>query len=205
MRLGYEFSSSTYSGQPGHSRIDIMLRPTPTNIHFDPKRVFFMVSDDKKIEHLTITYKVPQQNEYQVVAGPVRIQDRKGKVVFAFTFGGELRIEVEEQEKICTIISTAPIFQFIQPTVIRFIEEVEIILAERRAKWLNDPHVFETRLATVEPLTLYAASLNFLINKFEHSNNQSTQQLIHFMRTEIRALNEEHALPYYVPPLRKLI
>jgi hypothetical protein len=78
--------------------MDIMLHPTPTNLHFDPKRVFFLVSDDEKIEHLTITYKELQQNKYRVVASPVRKQDRKGKVVFAFTFGVELRIEVEEQK-----------------------------------------------------------------------------------------------------------
>jgi hypothetical protein len=186
--------------------MDIMLRSSPTNIHFDPSRLYLtVVSGENDISHLTITYNGIQLNKYRVVAGPVCIQDRKGKVLHAFTFGGELRIEVEEQEKICTIISTAPIFQFIQPIAIRFIEEVEIILAEQRAKWENDPHEFETRLAAAEPLVLYAACLKFLINKFELSNNKSAQHLVHFIHTEIQALHEEHALHYCVPPLSELL
>ena len=199
------FSTSRHSEYPDHYRLDIILRPTPTNMHFDPKRVFFMVSDDEKIEHLTISYKGLHQNKYQVVAGPVRIQDRKGKVVFAFTFGGELQIEVEEQEKICTLISPAPIFQFVRPTIIWFIEEVEIILAERFAKWESEPHEFETRLSKVEPLTLYAACLESLIEKFRHSLQEYTQDLVHFLHTEIQALQEESTLPHYIPPLSEIL
>lgn len=200
--LGYEFSSSTHSGRPGHSRLDIILRPVPTSNHFDPQQVFFVISDDEKIEHLTITYKGFQLNKYRVVAGLVRIKDRKGKVMFALTFGGELQIEVEEQKKICTIMSTAPILQFIRPTVVLFAEEAEIILAERRAEWGNNPHEFETRLATVEPLTLYAACLEYIIEKFKNFNLEEYMHLKHYLQVKLWTLHKEHG---FSPPLHELI
>jgi hypothetical protein len=182
-----------------------MLRPNPTYLHFDPERVFFKISDGEGIENITITYKGLQQNKYRVVPGSVRIQDHKGKVVFAFTFGGDLQIEMEGQEKICTLVSTAPIFVYLQPTILRFIEEVEIILAERRANWENDPHEFETRLAKTEPLILYATCLNHLTDLYEHTQDNGTQHLVHFMKTELQELREEHALPLYIPPISELL
>ena len=203
--LGYIFSSSKYFKDFGHSRVDIMLCPTPTNKHFDPQRVYFMISNEDEIEHLVVTYKGHQLNKYRVVAGLVRIQDRKGKVVFAFTFGGELQIKKEEQEKICTLLSPAPILQFVKPTTIRFAEEVEILLAERFAEWESIPHEFETRLATVEPLALYAACLEYLIDKYKSPIQEDSMDLKHYLQVKLHALHSENELPRFSPPLQELI
>lgn len=203
--LGYIFSSPAYSGDSGLYRMDIMLRPTPTIEHFDPQRVFFMISDDEKIDHLTISYNGLHINKYQVVAGPVRIQDRKGKVVFAFTFGGELQIKKEEQIKVCTIISPAPILRFIKPTTVRFIEEVEILLAERRAEWESNPHEFEKRLAEVEPLILYEACLEYLIDNSKNRIQEDSMDLKSYLQVKLHALHNEHKLPRFSPPLLELI
>ena len=204
--LGYEFSSSSYSKNTGYFRADIILRPNPTHKHFDPERVFFVISDHESIERLIISYTTgPQFNKYRVVAGLIRIQDRKGKVVFAFTFGGELQIVEEEQKKICTLISTAPILQFLQPTVVRFIEDVEILLAKRRAYWGSNPNEFETRLAAVEPLVLYVACLEYLIEKYKDPILEISLSLKHYLQAEHYTLHKEHKLPHYSMPLRELI
>ena len=204
-KLGYMFSKPRHSEYPDHSRLDIMLRPTPTNMHFDPKQVYFMILEDEDLELLKITYTGLPQNKYRVVAGLIRIQDRKGKVVFAFTFGGDLQIEMEEEEKICTLISTAPILQFNRPTTIRFIEEVEIFLAVRRAEWGSNYHEFEARLAAVEPLILYTACLDYLTEKSKDSFHEDSLDLQHYLRKKSRAIHKEYKGPDYSLSLRELI
>jgi len=203
--LGYEFSSTIQHGQNDHTRLDVTLHLTPTEKHFDPKLVFFLVSDDEEIEHLTITYNGLHKNKYRVVAGLVRIQDRKGKVVFAFTFGGDLQIEKEGQEKICTLISKAPILQFNRPPTIRFIVEVEIFLAKRRAFWGSTPDEFEKRLASVEPHILYKACLEYILEKFIDSFRENSMHLKYYLQAKLHILHNEHKLPGYSPPLRELI
>jgi len=199
------FSHNRQAEYPDHFRLDIMLRPTPTNKHFDPKRVYFVISDNDVVEQLVITYKGFQRNKYRVVAGLVRIQDRKGKVMFAFTFGGDLQIEKEGQEKICTLISTAPILQFNRPTTIRFIEEVETFLAERRAEWESNSHEFEVRLSAVEPLILYTACLEYLIEKFKNSSYEDSLNLQHYLREMSQSIHKEYKVPDYILSLRDLI
>ena len=204
-KLGYMFSKPRHSEYPDHSRLDIMLRPTPTNMHFDPKRVYFMILEDEDLELLKITYTGLPQNKYRVVAGLIRIQDRKGKVVFAFTFGGDLQIEMEEEEKICTLISTAPILQFNRPPTIQFIVEVEIFLAKRRAFWGSTPDEFEKRLASVEPHILYKACLEYILEKFIDSFRENSMHLKYYLQAKLHILHNEHKLPGYSPPLRELI
>ena len=142
--LGYLFWPKPYSHSPGHPRLDINVSESPSNMHFDPEEVHLSVVScsrrdySRPIESLTIHHPWPHESECQVAAGTVIISDRKGKKVEAFTFGGILHIYPNKTFTECCIESDAPILELIEynPIVMTLVEEVEIILAKRRAAWL---------------------------------------------------------------------
>ena len=203
---GYVFSPPACPGDPGHQRLDVILHQAPTGIYFDPRRVYLEgVLNGPGSSPLAVHYGSPMSGQFQVVAGPVRILSWKEKVLLAFTFGGQLQINSDEQEAICTLTSPAPILIHYRPGIARFIEDVEIILAERRADWEPKHFEFDKRLAKTDPLIFYAACLKTLREKYGSKSLQDIQKPLRFVNTEIQRLYDEHALPLYIPRLTKLI
>ncbi len=149
----------------------VRLRSAPTGQHFDPEQARVPVlSPGGGLETLKIVHPWQGQSNYQAIPGRFILHDRLGKVVEAFTFGGELRIESDESVTTCTIHSEAPILALAGgQTVIEVLaEEVEILLAEQQARWVHNPEVFEQKLAALKPLDFYSACLITLREKFKH-------------------------------------
>lgn len=110
---------------------------------------------------------------YQVYAGFIILEDRKGKKVEAFTFGGSLQIQTREEITICTFESEAPILEMGMKDPMRelLVEEVDIILAERSAAALPDERGFEKRLAQVNSCMLYYTSAE-VFHRFKMSDSR---------------------------------
>lgn len=209
--FGYYFHSREHSDSPGHPRLDVLLRSVPTGKHFDPEKLSLTVaSEPRGTEFLRIHHPWPWLEQYQACAGRVILQDRKGKKVEAFTFGGDLRIESQEMLTACFLSSPAPILELIGTSSIPVMlaEETEIMFAERRADWEPDHSAFEDRLTAADPLTLYCTCLEALKEKFERypsRGEEFIQQFVHFLYTEIKTLHELDKWPGSIPTLAEIL
>lgn len=168
-KIGYVYHYPRLDHPSDPFRLDIHIFPFPTEMHFDIKSAhFFAKNQAGGIERLSISHPWSFEESAQVCAGLVEMQDDKGKKEEAFTFGGRLLVNSQEAFTTCTLVSSAPILEIsgASPLHKLFIEEVEILLAERQAEYprLAD---YEQRLIQANPQKLYLSSLAALIQKFE--------------------------------------
>ena len=208
---GYFFHPRERSDSPGHPRLDVVLRSVPTKTHFDPiKMTLNVASGHENIEFIKLHHPWSMLEQYQACAGRVILQDRAGKKVEAFTFGGDLRIKSEDELMTGVLTSPAPILELISSSPISSLlaEETEIIFAERRAESKPDHTTFNKKLINADPLTLYCVCLEALREKFEHSRqreNEIIHHFAHFIQTEIKALHELKKWPARLPTVAELL
>jgi hypothetical protein len=165
--FGYAFTPRSGPGLHAYTRLEIHLRGVPSYQHFDPEEVLLeeilpgVQGSPPQISSLRISHPWPRAEEHRAGCGPVIALDRLGKEVEAFIFGGTASITPGEDQTIVALTSTAPIFENtpINPVTELFIDEVEILLAMRRAANLEHPGRYELRLASVESLAVYHACL----------------------------------------------
>jgi hypothetical protein len=188
--LGYNFAPPADPALPGHPRLEIVIHATPTERHFDPERVCVPIRTiTDRSDELHVTHPWPQAEDYPVILGRISLHDRKGKQVEAFTLGGQLHIEPQDQSTLCSVSSTGPIFSLLVPDTLSAIlaEEIEILIAERRAAWAGAPAAFEKRLLQCESQQLYLACLRALADRladYPFIEDDPLNQLIHFLRSE---------------------
>ena len=208
---GYFFHPRERSDSPGYPQLDVFLRSVPTYKHFDPLKMTLNVALERRsIEFLKINHPWPLRKQYRACAGRVILQDRTGKKVEAFTFGGDLRIESEEELTMGVLMSPAPILELTStysfPSFLA--EETEIFLAERRAEWEPDHTTFIKKLIKADPLTLYCVCLKALREKFGHSHfkdDEVIQHFAHLMNNEIAVLQELDKWPTQLPTVAELL
>lgn len=210
-KFGYWFSPPESSRAPGGSRLDIYINEKPTEHHFDPEKThLWVISRENSPESLTIRHPWEFALSYQALAGTIEIIDRYGKKEEAVTFGGSLRIETQETFTICTLESTAPILEIssADPFSMHFIQEIEVLLAERRAELLSTQHAYEQRLMNADPFNLYLACLNTLIEKYEHSHHKERSQINEFLiilRAESNRLKDDGLTPHHMSSLEDIL
>jgi hypothetical protein len=190
--LGYTFSPGRRASEPGFASLKIVICIKPSELHFDPKSVSLNVyTQASGINSLTIRHGGGPASQYQVVAGPVHIEDKICKVVSAVCFGGDLTIDVSDPEcTICTLVSPAPILgNFSEHSVARILaEETQILLAERRSAWEGKENEFEQRLGALEPLAVYYACLVSLqehLKKIQMLNEVESHRVLAVIKAEL--------------------
>jgi hypothetical protein len=215
-KFGYYFFPKRYPHAPGYPRLDVNLIDAPTRQHFDPEHLDIPVAKNMsagqtpRVQVLKIVHPWTLKGEYKVCAGPVVLTDRVGKEVEVFSFGGDLHIQLEENHTSCSHESPAPILEIKGGEDISRIlaEEMEVILAERRAAWIPNEEDFDRRLAKADPLELYIACLDFLREKYEKNSHKElphTYHFLNFIHEEIDALRKLGSWPFLVPRIDKLL
>lgn len=206
--LGYIFYPPETHHHPGHPRLDVIIPATPTYRHFDPQKVRFQVtSPSGGITQLTIHHPWTMGKLYRVCAGRIFVTDRVPKVVEAFSFGGELQILSDAEHTVCALTSTAPIFALIEldDLPMWITAEVEGLLARQKAHWNpQQPHNFETHLATLDPLLVYASCLQTLQHQPWPEHDGAEFDGPHFVQAEIKRLQTKGKWPVAVPSLDQL-
>lgn len=202
--LGYILYPRRRPHEPGYPRLDVILRPIPTGHHFDPREVRLnIVTQDLLIERLTVEHPWTDAEDYTVCAGTVELADRYHKHLEAFTFGGALHIQTEEERTILELTSPAPILLPAESHLDQLlVDEVEIILAERQAIRGTEPGVFEKRLVSVPPLDLYHAILVALrerYHKLPGSDDDLVLNLRHVLHEELKVLDESLSVLHRLP------
>jgi hypothetical protein len=210
-KLGYWFFPPESKQAPGGSRLDVVIEETPTLMHFDPQKITFNVkSKDGFLEKINIFHPWHFDPSYQALTGLVEIVDRKGKKEEAFIFGGNLTIEARETSTTCSLTSPVPILQMsrVGSQHMMFIEEVEILFAERSASLLSEHSIYEAHLANADPLQLYMACLQTLIEKFDSLKRvpePRIQDFIAFLHGERKRLKEDGSLSGQSPTLEDIL
>ncbi len=204
-QFGYWLSSSETDQAPGGNRLDIVLHENPTSMEFGIRWIDISVkSRDDTIEFLKIQHPWLDERTYQVCAGLIEIVGDKAEKFEAFTLGGRLQIDTQERFTACTLESPIPILVITdaRPAEALFVDEIKIMLAERRAERLTEPNSYEKRLINADPLELYISLMNALIEKMEHSqhkDNSPIMKLRNFIHSEIKRLRDESFRPSYMP------
>lgn len=207
--LGYLF----HSGQNclGDGPLDVILRTIPTREHFDPEKVHLVVSAGRGTQTLDIHHPWRQGKQFQVCPGHIRISDRFQKVVNVFSFGGQVVITAVSDHTLCQFTSPAPFLEVTDgcPTTVLLVNEVDILLAEQRAR-LNPrtPGDFDNKLITIEPFLLYLSCLNAIRIKIVQSSHFSDSTWRHFkhdLNVEITRLQHADRWPASIPNLTELI
>jgi hypothetical protein len=191
---GYIFEPRTYPNSPGHPALTLILRHTPTEEHFDPAFVHLhVILTDSIFGPLTVRHPWPRGSEhYRMSAGRVYVEDAKHKRLEFYTLGGMLSIQSEHESTVCRLTSPAPIMEMtLTPCVPELlVEEIEGLIARRRAVWEIAPHEFDVRMAQTDPLRLYLACLITLKEQFDRqpyntAMSECTWHLKHFLGEEV--------------------
>ncbi len=180
--LGYRFIPARYHQSIGHPKLEIKILCVPSKQHFDPEFVkiptFTSINSahPHQIELLRLYHPWVHQHGYRIAPGLITLSDRKEKTVKVYTFGGSMMIDSDENCTTCLIQSDAPIIEVARarPAVMRLVEEVEIILAERRVAWVEDLTDFEARLEDVPVSLLYAVFLKELAERFNEGQGNAS-------------------------------
>ena len=211
---GFSFDPPSSLHETNHRRLTVVIHAIPTRRHFDPE-IFQVdvVGKDGDLERLKVFHPWPYLGHYRVCGGPVVLTDRKKKEVDAVSFGGELKIDTEEDCTTCVLQSPVPILaRLVGGSVSSLLaEEVGILFAERRAVWdmkHGPPDGFQQRLATASPTALYVACLAALDQKFRQALPDNYAPFTHigdFLRAEIEAMQASGAGPLSVPSLDEIL
>lgn len=211
-QLGYYFHPSRQAGSPGHPQLDINLVEEPTRQHFDPQRAtFWVVGSDGDVVQVTILHPWRGQQRLRVCAGRIIMVDRKGKMVEAFSLGGDLEMTVHETCTSCELTSSAPIIhlQDTQDVPTDLVSEFEALLARLHARWHGDDIGFRKKLATIEPFTLFVAGLAAIKERFDQTpaylHSDRYRQASHLINQAIETMQHNGKWPQTPPKLDDLL
>jgi hypothetical protein len=209
----YVFSIPCHPDNPGHQQLEIAVHAMLTFHYHHPASAHFPgIFEFWGYEVLKIRHPWQRGKKYQVIPGVVILKDRVEKTLEAFTFGGDLRIETQNDCTKCSLKSSAPILPLdIRPSVSALLaDEVEFFPAERREAW-DEGHPrtdFEEHLAEIDPFTPYMSCLEVLRDKFSRFPHADPENILEFrqsLRTERVALPEQRYWPIYLPLIEKLL
>ena len=171
---GYYLLPKPHDDSPGYSGLLVAIRKQPTGQHFDPQTIHLCLRDEKGIARWRAPSWIMPLKEpaRRVCPGRVILRDRHDKSVEFFTFGGSLEVTSGPGEFIYALRSPAPILELTAqqetaPDLLAF--ETESLIGEMEAKWGRDEEGFHQRLAGLDPLQFYLASLQSILLHYERA------------------------------------
>ena len=170
---GYRLLPQTHSHSPGYSGLRIAIRETPTKLHFDPESNRLRLRDRTGSADWTmLKLESPDRGIGHVCPGRVIVRDRLDKRVVFFTFGGSLEVASAPGVIVYWLHSPAPVLELAEPEESipdQLACETEALMATLQARWGSNDSGFAQRLAHVEPLQFYLASLYSILLRYSQS------------------------------------
>jgi hypothetical protein len=211
-RYGYLLHPSRYDPALGHAGLDIYVADSDPKRFFDTQGALFSVTDGEKVKPLLLLHPARQaQQRFQVVFGRYYLLAHDGDMVEGMCLGGSLEVSTHDTITHGFLTSAAPIFQIDQDGGLAATLDplVQVELAKMRAEWTGSDAAFDRRLAKLEPMDLFVASLD-LLHGYLHNQPQaisSDQVLVErsAVRRAIRTLKAANQWPQSVPTLRELM
>ena len=212
LRFGYFFHPSHYRPPLGYAALEVYPARSDPDRYFDTAAALFSVNNGEKTTQMEIAYPFPQAPQrYQVVLGRYYLLAHNGDLVEGVTLGGVLEVETYPDYTRCLLTSTAPILEIEESggLVATLEVEIEAELARLRAEWTGSDAAFDCRLASCEPLTLFAACLHLLDDYLDnHPQAISPDQVLAeraAVHQAIRVLQGAGQWPQPVSTLRELM
>lgn len=213
LNIGYYFFPPDNYEEIGSSAVGFNIFSKPTLEHFDPSEGIIPIINAKgEIEQLSVGHPWTQGKEYQIAAGQIEIHDRKDDKVEFFTFGGSVTIKSAANKTACLVVSPAPILHYIPNGMTQdeelLAEEVETLLAIRRAAFLDKKMDFDKKLASIPPMNLFISILVSIRAKYAHLTLKDSPHLSHFSQVlhhlinHVYKTNEEYR---NTPPIQDLL
>lgn len=206
----YLFNPPQRPTAPGSPCLEMIVQESPTNVRsgsYDLEQVeLWLVTHEDLPEMATLSHPWLHGNQQQICAGKIALQLKSTERVIAFTFGGDLQVQPQNDKTYFILTSPAPILRLGRFNQISTIlaDEVAILLAERRAEELPDLNAYTRRLVGKDPLVLYRACLKALREKYtdiSHHESPSIVAFSSFISTEIDSLYAADLWPNRVPDL----
>jgi hypothetical protein len=212
LRFGYFFHPSHYRPPLGYEALEVYPARSDAGRFFDTAAALFPVNNGEKTTQVEIAHPFAQSPQrYQVVLGRYYLLAHNGDMVEGMTLGGVLEVEAYPDYTRCLLTSPAPIFEIEESggLVATLEVEIETELARLRAEWRGSDAAFDCRLASPDPLTLFAASLNMLDDYLHNHPQAITPDEVLAERAAvhqaIRTLQDAGQWPKPVPTLRDLM
>lgn len=207
--LGYVFYPAAKNSFGG-VRFDVIFHEQPTLRHYDPERVQATIAGQLTPETIHLHFSSTSA-QFRLCPGRIVVTDRVGKQVSVFCFGGDLQVVQHPPKTVCVFQSSSPILDLTtyHSAEMLFANEVEILLAQRRAAWLpQQPFLFEQRLAQVDPALLYMVCLHTVATKFRsfpHMDDPAYQEVVHLLHEEMKVWQSNGRWPATLPTLAELL
>jgi len=212
--LDYQFLTPQRPNSPGSPRLDMLIRGHSGGVEVDHHELalvsLHMASDEDQPEQVTLTHPALYTGKYQVFAGPIMLQMVNADCIEAFTFGGDLQIQSDNNQTTFSVTSPAPILRLGEfnsiPTMLA--NEAAILLAKKRADELPELDEYNKRLVFTDPLLLYCSCLRTLENKYNNIPNPempSWETFLIFLTSEIESLQAAGLWPKKVPGIVELL
>lgn len=167
---GYYLLPRSHPQSPGHPGLLVAIRQTPTQQHFDPEAIQVQVcSSDGTAESVTLALTSSLHGPDRVCPGLVMLHDRVDKRANFFTFGGSLEAISSSGETVYVLESPAPILPVTgdsRSISDQLAYEAKALLGKVQAQWGMYDKGFDQRLAQVEPLELYLATVHSILTRY---------------------------------------
>lgn len=193
---GLLYYPSRYDPPLGHAGFDVYLAPAPIGRYFDARRIVFPVEQNGMLGRYSVEHPYRMGNELRFTAGRIRLDAHDGDHEEIVTFGGQASIRLEGDLTVCRVTSSAPFFPLdddVESPLVMLESELEIVMAQLRARWGKDESRHLDRLGEVEPMALFVASIWTLEERLGHlarvEDDPTTHQSLHLAR-DIRWLLE---------------
>lgn len=210
--LGYELIPFDNKQPLRYETLIIHLRRIPTEDHFDPEEVelSLIIPETQLPERTTIHHPWSQHHFYRISAGKIYIRDRYTKTETALCFGGQLKFDTTAEATTCSISSPAPILHVSSGNdgIRTLAEEVEILLAERRAHWIHNLVTYAQKLTAVDARILYFVCLEHILAEFTEPKVRShypNPEMVREIQEQRHHFQQSDEWPQELPAIHDLL
>ena len=167
---GLTFHPSPYDPPLGYAGFDVELGDDPSARYFDARRVSLPIEVDGVLKRQAVEHPWNQPPALRFAAGRIRLDAHDGDHMELFGFGGTATITTTGRATRCRVASSAPLLPLTDDpndTLALLEGELEVMIAQNRARWGADEFTHLDRLGHVEPLILFAASFTALERRLQ--------------------------------------
>lgn len=167
---GLEFHSSQYDPPLGYSSFEVWLTDAPADRYFDGRRVSLPIEEAGVLKRQVVEHPWNQAPELRFAAGRIRLDAHDGDRIELFGFGGTATITTTGGTTCCHVASPAPLLPLTDDPndPLALLEsEMEVMLAQGRARWGTSEYAHLDRLGHIEPMTLFVATFDALERRLQ--------------------------------------
>lgn len=170
--LGYFLLPRTHEHSPGHSGLLVLLQDNPApGVAFVPHSMHAcVVGHDGAVHWTSFEPTTTVTSVRDVAPGKVILRDRDNQDVEFFVFGAALTAEAAHEGTIYSLHSRAPVLatnRTHHSVATHLAVEVEVLLAEQRARLYAAEESLLQCLVQIDPFLLYETCLQAILTRYE--------------------------------------